>query len=57
VKFEENEEFENKLFPPNNQVDEMSGSVSKLVDFSRSQETFKMEMEDKMENLMNQKLE
>jgi hypothetical protein len=40
-----------------NQVDEMSGSVLKLVDFSHSQEIFKREMEDKMENLMDKRME
>jgi hypothetical protein len=39
--YEESEYFENILSQLKNQIDEMSGSVLKLVDFSLSHEIFK----------------
>jgi hypothetical protein len=41
---EESEDLENRLSQLKNQVDEMSGSMLKLVDFSHSQEGLKREM-------------
>lgn len=53
----ESEYFENMLSQLKNQYDEMSGSVLKIVDFSCSHKNFKRKMEDKMENLMDQRME
>jgi hypothetical protein len=52
---EESEDLENKVSQLKNQVNDMSDSVLKMVDFSCSWEIIKMEY--KMENLMNQKME
>jgi ABC-type Fe3+/spermidine/putrescine transport system ATPase subunit len=54
---EENEDFENKLSQLKNQVDEMSGSMLKLVDLSSSQEFLKKEMEDQMKKKMDENKE
>jgi hypothetical protein len=53
----ESGDFEKMLSQLKNQVDEMSGSVLKLVDLSHSQEKFKRAMEYKMEILMNSRME
>jgi hypothetical protein len=44
----ENEDFENRINQLKNQVDEMNGSMLKLVDLTHSHESIKMEMEKKM---------
>jgi hypothetical protein len=53
---EENEEFENMLSQLK-QVEEMSGSMLKLEDYSCSQEIFKREMDDKIGSFINHKME
>ena len=61
---EESEDLENILSQLNNQVDETSGSMLKLVYFSHFQEGLKMEIEnlmdqkeDKIEKLMDQRID
>ena len=51
---EENEDLENRLCKLKNQVDEMNGSMLKIVDLSRSQKILKREIDDKMEKSMEQ---
>jgi hypothetical protein len=50
---EENEDLENKVSQLKNQVNDITDSMLKMMDFSHYQEIFKMEMEYKMENLMD----
>jgi hypothetical protein len=52
----ENEDLKTRLSQLKNEVEEMSGSMLKLEDYSCSQEILKREMDDNMVILMNNRI-
>jgi hypothetical protein len=54
---EECEDLGNQVSQLRNQFNDMGDNVLKKVDLAHSQEILKREIEDKMENLMDQKME